>query len=123
MRGGRLLTEKSPTTLYEEYKTTSLQEIVLNLCHKDETSEDNVGRQRSKSSGNILHIESIKRLSLSKRKYSVQEDNGVNNVGGGGNHPTNLKKSPSFFSDLRNSLKRIRSLTTKNACVMLRNIM
>jgi hypothetical protein len=120
MRGGHLLTEKSPAALYEEYKTSSLQDVVLHLCHKDEKSEDNAGRQRSKSSGNILHIESVQKRSIVssiKKQYTVQSEPYQRADG------TTLKGNLLCFSNIRDSLKRIRSLTTKNFFVMLRNIM
>ena len=37
MRFGKLLAEDSPTKLLQRYELPTLEDVFLNLCHKDET--------------------------------------------------------------------------------------
>jgi hypothetical protein len=110
MRGGRLLTEKSPKALLDEYRTHSLEEVVLKLCHDDEKSSIGYSRARSKSSGNI-----VVKVAVEERYSHPLSIQGL-----GGISPL---PEESFRECLRNSLTRIKSLTMKNTFVMLRNIL
>jgi ABC-type multidrug transport system ATPase subunit len=110
MRGGRLLTEKSPTDLYAEYQTMSLQDVVLRLCHDDETSVETLpGRERSKSSGNIMTMVIASELEVISAKNKKAE-----------------KQTEEFCFNpeaVWRSLTRIKSLSVKNFYVMMRNLM
>lgn len=113
MRGGRLLIEKSPKTLLEEFKTNSLEEVVLKLCHDDERESPINGRARSKSSGNIMKVEVDRRYSQPFNKSSLNgRFSGVGN-----------EFDEGFVQSVQNSFARIRSLTMKNIFVMGRNIL
>lgn len=110
MRGGRLLTEQSPKALYEEFKTTTLQDVVLKLCHTDEAIADAAGRNRSKSSGNILSVDFDSQVSI--RRISNGDQDGFYGSSCG------ISKKA-----IRDSFSRIRSLTMKNMFVMFRNLL
>jgi hypothetical protein len=111
MRGGRLLTEKSPSELFIEYGSICLQDVVLKLCHDDEACDTEPGRERSRSSGNIMTIGVEKEVNdvLNERRKSTTEP-----------------KKDYFCIDIKQvkaSITRIKSLSVKNFYVMMRNLM
>ncbi|OXA50402.1 ABC transporter G family member 23 [Folsomia candida] len=117
MRGGRLLTEKSPKALFDEYKTQNLEEVVLKICHDDERDSLGYGRSRSKS-GNILKVTVDRRYSHpAKKRASI-----CNNNPGGGEFGAAWYKAPTCLESMFDSFSRVKSLIMKNAFVMLRNI-
>lgn len=111
MRGGRLLTEKSPADLYIEFGTNCLQDVVLRLCHQDESPNNNDGKERSKSSGNIM---------------AITIGNDTDETIFGKKKKTEKEESKGFCWDLENikrSFHRIKFLSRKNFSVMMRNVM
>jgi hypothetical protein len=111
MRGGRLLTEKSPKALFEEFKTTSLEEVVLKLCHDDEKDSLGYGRSRSKSGNIQVTVDRRYSVPLNKRKSIALPQN------------SGFYLQPSSCETVRDSAIRVKSLIMKNTFVMLRNIL
>lgn len=111
MRGGTLIAEKSPTDLYSQYGSTDLQTVVLKLCHDDEIrAETSPGRERSRSSGNILTIEIEAEIHEALHGKSKE-------------HSENSKEPFCYDPDaVSRSFRRIKSLSSKNMTVMMRNL-
>jgi prophage DNA circulation protein len=99
MRNGRLLTEKSPSELYEEFSTSSLNDVVLKLCYNDDVTPV-VSNPRSKSSGSTSIKQLLRRISS-----------------------TSLKSQNTDIPVNSNSFARVRSLIRKNIVVLTRNLL
>lgn len=85
MRSGRLLAEKSPEALLQEYNTNLLEDIVLKLCKNDtmgvsETATNNAIMPND----NDPVAQAIEEISFqSQARLSITAANNPNNVNGG----------------------------------------
>lgn len=114
MRGGRLLTEKSPALLLDEFKTHNLEEVVLKLCHEDEKGSLGFGRERSLSGNVKVTVD---------RKYSQPLKKALSFSPSIDGQSHDWQPLPSLAEQMSDSLIRIKSLIMKNGFVMLRNIL
>lgn len=110
MRGGRLLAEKSPSSLISEFGTSLLEDIMLKICRSSETR---CGRGDEDDAVTSSAIATITKESEGQANYDPYA-NCTTILTAGRN------KSPSQWAA---SWNRVRALVRKNFVVMTRNWM
>lgn len=85
MRSGRLLAEKSPEALLQEYNTNLLEDIVLKLCKNDTMGvTETVSNAVNKPNDNDPVAQAIEEISFqSQARLSITAANNPNNVNDG----------------------------------------
>lgn len=138
MRNGRLLCEKSPETLLIEHNANLLEDIVLQLCRKDESlltssiaastpTADPVRKALAESS-----FYPVRRfLPKSKKTYNVQEAQDVLGLKFQGRNPSiypttgpNRRRSSVFQvveADVNLRMSRIKAVMVRNVINFIRN--
>jgi hypothetical protein len=120
MRNGRLLVENSPNCLLQEYNATLLEEIVLQICLKDE----NVSR-KDQTLINCSLIENNQIIKSSKAKEQRERVLGISyKLTTDDNLKLKAAKTPK--EDVRyyrtsNWLIKCRALFIRNLLILLRN--
>jgi hypothetical protein len=127
MRGGRLLTEKPPDLLLQEYGSIFLEDIVVQLCKKDNNEVDEIAlalhdasfysgtRARTFSASNNVRGLTFKRrgsIPEDTYQYSFRESIEVEQP-----------RKETLASKGRQKLSRIRALTIRNVLSLWRNPM
>jgi hypothetical protein len=140
MRHGRLLVEKSPQELMNQYKLPLLEQIVLTLCQNDaklgsptecpeRKSFWNICCSNKDGNGDKHDLENQKKHHRSKI-YSIQQNEILPNSKSGkdSNSSTSTQEfkhetscSSQVVKNVSSSVQRIKALTFKNFVVLIRS--
>lgn len=128
MRHGSLLLEQDPRQILQNFNSTSLETVVLELCKKDGIDNDQVGGcvggDKAKITYDVESPDDTKcKLKLKIAKFLIQINLSKNST-----HFHLYLVIPPFNDEQRNeevlnSVNRIKSLVQKNVVVLLRNLM
>lgn len=129
MRHGSLLLEQDPKQILQNFNSTSLETVVLELCKKDGIDNDQVGGCVGGDKAKITYdVESPNdtkcKLKLKTAKFLIQ----INLSKKNSTHFHLYLVIPPVHDEQRNeevlnSVNRIKSLVQKNVVVLLRNLM
>lgn len=142
MRNGKLLAEDSPTNLMNKYNTSILEEIVVQLCLRDEAKQpEEEAEVILNSSAASQRTTSAHSNNASLLKFPVQAPD-LNSIPdktddeilpanrrqslGNVLHRASLGNLPEkhdFKTEVKEKSQRIYALVSKNVLVLLRNIM
>lgn len=116
MRGGKLLAEASPESLFEKFKVRNLEQILLNLCNVDDgnkTNEEQTYLDFGRSPSNPKIKESI--VSEAPKEFNKQISRRLSSIFQSWDDQS--YQPPSLLEAMTDSAIRVKSLIMKN-CYM-----
>lgn len=134
MRGGRLLTEKSPEALLNEHQATLLEDIVLKLCKNDSMVMQNTAQPDDVVAQAIdeVSFQSKRRLSVSQNQNGTSTNphaklqKSMSSLSVLSTRSTYYKRKQSVIENVRDDLwmstYRLRALIMRNTVLLMRNV-